>query len=132
MLRDPRPGDVGWIVHRHGALYAQEYSFDRTFEALVAEIVAQFLREFDPAREKCWVATHGGAVVGSVFVVRQSDAVAKLRLLYVEPRMRGMALGRTLVDECLEFARDRGYRRMTPVDERLPDRRLPSVRAGGI
>ncbi len=100
------------MVHRHGALYAQEYGWDETFEALVAEIVAGFARAHDPQREACWVADQDG-VVGSVFLVRADDHTAKLRLLYVEPRARGSGLGRTLVETCVEFARRAGYRRIT-------------------
>lgn len=112
ILRDPRPGDLGWVIHRQAALYAQEYGFDWTFEGLVAEIAGKFVREFDPARERCWIAEMEGEVVGSVFVVRQDDEVAKLRMLYVDPAARGRGLGRALVDECLRFARGAGYRRM--------------------
>lgn len=111
-LREPEPGDIGWIVHRQGRLYAQEYGWDLRFEALVAEISAQFVRDFKPGAERCWVADRGGDVVGSVFVVRQDDETAKLRLLYVEPSARGLGLGRRLVDECLRFAAAKGYRRM--------------------
>lgn len=112
ILRDPRPGDLGFVVHRQAALYAQEYGFDWTFEGLVSEIVGKFIAEFDPARERCWIAEMEGEVVGSVFVVRQDDEVAKLRMLYVDPAARGRGLGRALVDECLRFARGAGYRRM--------------------
>lgn len=112
ILRDPRPGDMGWIVHRHGALYAQEYGWNSEFEALVAEIVAQFVREFDARAEHCWVAEKDGQVVGSVFVVRQDEHTAKLRLLYVEPSARGLGIGKRLVEQCLNFARLAGYRKM--------------------
>ena len=112
VLRDPGPGDLGWIAHRQGLLYAREYGWDWTFEALVAEIVGQFAKTFVPGRERAWVAEMEGEVVGSVFVVRQDEDTAKLRLLYVDPVARGLGLGRRLVDECLGFAREAGYRRM--------------------
>ncbi|MEZ5646797.1 MAG: GNAT family N-acetyltransferase [Burkholderiaceae bacterium] len=112
VLRDPRPGDIGWIIHRQAQLYAAEYGWDWTFEALVAQIAAEFIRDFRPGMERCWVAERHGAIVGSVFVVRQDDETAKLRMLYVESSVRGLGLGRRLVDECLRFARDCHYRRM--------------------
>lgn len=113
ILRPHRPGDMGWIVSRHGALYAQEYGWDETFEALVAEIAAQFLRTFDPKRERCWLAEVDGATVGSVMVVGKSDTVAQLRLLLVEAEARGRGIGQRLVEECIRFARHSGYRRIT-------------------
>ncbi len=113
LLRNHRPGDMGWVTSAHGALYAQEYGWDISFEALVAKITAEFIEKFDPARERCWIAELDGAPVGSVFVVRKTDAIAKLRLLIVDPKARGLGLGKRLVDECLRFATDAGYSSMT-------------------
>lgn len=113
VLREPVPGDLGWIVHRQAVLYAEEHGWDARFEALVAEVVGAFGRRHDPARERCWVAVRGERVLGSVFLTRESDELGKLRLLYVEPEARGLGLGARLVDECLAFARRAGYRRVT-------------------
>ncbi|TPK70972.1 MarR family transcriptional regulator [Mesorhizobium sp. B2-4-18] len=110
LLRPPQVGDIGWIIRRQGMLYAQEYGWDETYEALVAEILAAFVKSYDPKWERGWIAEREGEVVGSVFVVRKSDQVAKLRLLYVEPSARGLGIGKRLVDECIGFARARGYR----------------------
>ena len=113
LLRGPRPGDMGWVVQSHGALYAAEYGFDASFEGLVAEIAAKFLASFDASRERCWIADIDGVQVGSVFLVRHSDEVAKLRLLLVDPAGRGQGLGHRLVGECIAFARQCGYRKIT-------------------
>ncbi|WP_104202860.1 bifunctional helix-turn-helix transcriptional regulator/GNAT family N-acetyltransferase [Billgrantia saliphila] len=112
VLRDPQPGDMGWIVHRQAVLYAQEYGWSSEYEALIAEIAAKFLRDFDPRAERCWIAERNGRVVGSVFVVKENETTAKLRLLYVDPSARGLGIGGRLVDECLKFARQVGYEKM--------------------
>jgi len=113
LLRPHQPGDMGWIIHSHGVLYAQEYGWDEQFEALVAEIAAKFIQHFDPKRERCWIAEKDGEIVGSVFLVKQSDEVAKLRLLLVEPAASGLGIGSRLVGECIRFARQAGYKTIT-------------------
>ncbi len=112
LLRPPAPGDFGWVIQRHGAIYAEEYRWNEEFEGLVAEIVAQFIRRFDPNRERCWIAERDGQNVGCVFVVRKSERVAQLRMLLVEPSARGLGIGDRLVEECIRFARQRGYRKV--------------------
>jgi len=111
LLRPHQPGDMGWVVHLHGMLYAQEYSWDETFEALVAGIVAKFIQNFDPKRERCWIAEIEREIVGSGFLVKESETVSKLRLLLVHPKARGLGIGKRMVNECLRFARQAGYRK---------------------
>jgi len=111
-LRRHRPGDLGWIVERHGELYWKEYGYDARFEALVANVAAGFLERYDPRRERCWIAERSGTRLGAVLVVRQSRSVAKLRLLVVEPAARGLGLGKRLVRTCVRFARAAGYRKL--------------------
>jgi DNA-binding MarR family transcriptional regulator/GNAT superfamily N-acetyltransferase len=113
LLRPHQTGDMGWIVHRQAVLYAEEYGWDGTYEGLAAEVVAQFIKNNDPKRERSWVAEKDGEKVGAVFVAKESDEVAKLRLLHVEPEARGLGIGKRLVAECVRFARQAGYQKMT-------------------
>jgi GNAT superfamily N-acetyltransferase len=112
-LRPPQPGDYGWIIARHGATYAQSYGWDMSFEGLVAGLVADFVKNHDLARERCWIADLDGEPVGAVFCVRKDDETAQLRMLIVEEKARGLGAGGLLVDSCMAFARQAGYRRMT-------------------
>jgi DNA-binding MarR family transcriptional regulator/N-acetylglutamate synthase-like GNAT family acetyltransferase len=113
LLRPHQVGDMGWVVSRQGALYAQEYGWDGRFEALAAEIAAEFIKNFDPKCERSWIAERKGEIVGSVFLVKKDDVTAKLRLLYVEEAARGLGIGKRLVEECVRFARQVGYRKIT-------------------
>jgi len=113
LLRMHEPGDMGWIVYRQAILYSEEYGWDNTYEALAAEIVAQFIKAYDPKRERAWIAEKDGERVGAVFVAKGSDQIARLRLLHVEPAARGLGIGKRLVDECIRFARQAGYKKMT-------------------
>nr|WP_254695510.1 GNAT family N-acetyltransferase [Oceanicola sp. D3] len=111
-MKDLSPGDAGWIVERHGQLYARDEGYDASFEALVAEIMAEFIRSHDPARERGWIAWGGGRRLGSVFCVARSPDTAQLRLFFLEPEARGLGLGRKMLDACLTFAREKGYREL--------------------
>jgi DNA-binding MarR family transcriptional regulator/GNAT superfamily N-acetyltransferase len=113
ILRPHQPGDIGWAVQKHGELYAREFGWDESFEALAAEVGAKFLRDFDQKKERAWIAEKDGENVGFVMLIRQSDEVAKLRMLLVDPKARGLGLGKRLVEECIRFARQRGYRKLT-------------------
>lgn len=113
VLRPPVAGDFGWIIHRHGVLYAAEYGLNNRFEALVAKIIGDYANEHDPQRETCWIAEHNGRVVGSIFIMQESTTIAKLRLLYVEPDARGLGIGKLLVNTAMNFARNAGYESMT-------------------
>lgn len=113
ILRDPEPGDYGWIIHRHGALYADEQNLDTSFEGVVAEIITAYIKNYNPKRERAWIAEHAGSVAGSIFVTEGDQDTAKLRLFYVEPGARGLGIGTRLVSECIKFARQKNYRRLT-------------------
>ncbi|WP_314952544.1 helix-turn-helix domain-containing GNAT family N-acetyltransferase [Bradyrhizobium cosmicum] len=113
MLRSHRVGDMGWVISKQAAAYAADYNWDISYEALVAEICAQFIKNYDAAREHCWIAEVGGEPVGSIFLVKATDEIAKLRLLQVEKKARGLGVGRALVEQCIQGARERGYSKMT-------------------
>jgi DNA-binding MarR family transcriptional regulator/GNAT superfamily N-acetyltransferase len=113
ILRPPQPGDMGWVVSRHGSLYAKEYGWNEEFEGLVAEIVARFIKDYHPRKERCWLAEMDGEPVGSAFLVKKTETIAKLRLLIVDPKARGLGIGRRLVSECIRFARQAGYKKIT-------------------
>jgi DNA-binding MarR family transcriptional regulator/GNAT superfamily N-acetyltransferase len=131
VLRPPHPGEYGWIVHRHGAQYAEEYGWDETFEALVARIVADYAEHHDPKREAAWIAEVDGEPVGCVLCVRKDDATAQLRLLLVDPRARGRGIGGRLIDQCLRFARRAGYEQIVLwTNDVLHDARRLYERAG--
>jgi DNA-binding MarR family transcriptional regulator/GNAT superfamily N-acetyltransferase len=133
MLRPPHAGDYGWAIQRHGELYAEEYGWDETFEALVARIVAEYVENRDPARENAWIAELDGEPVGSVFCVKKDERVAQLRLLLVEPRARGMGIGTQLVERCVDFARRAGYERiMLWTNDVLDDARRIYERTGFV
>ena len=126
LLRPPRAGDLGWVVHRHGVLYSEEERYDERFEGLVAAIAGAFVENFDAKRERCWIAEKNGEVAGFVFLVRKSAKVCKLRLLLVEPWARGLGIGRRLISECVQFARQAGFQKMMlwTQSDLLPARRL--------
>jgi DNA-binding MarR family transcriptional regulator/GNAT superfamily N-acetyltransferase len=113
LLRQHEPGDLGWIIHRQSMLYAHEYGWDGTYEALAAEIVAQFIKNYDPKHERCWIAERDGVRVGAVLVAKSTNELAKLRLLHVEAEARGLGIGKRLVEECIRFARQARYAKMT-------------------
>jgi len=113
ILRSHRPGDIGWVISSQAKAYAEEYGWDISYEALVAEICAQFIKSYDASREHCWIAEAGGEPLGSIFLVNGGDDVAKLRLLLVEKKARGLGVGRALVEQCVSSARERGYKKMT-------------------
>lgn len=125
-LRPPLPGDLGWIIQRHGALYAAEEGWDHRFEGVVAGVVADYVKTYDPAREACWIAEHEGQKVGSIMLAREDDRVGRLRLLLVEPSARGLGVGETLVGACIARAREAGYQEMVlwTQSNLLPARRL--------
>lgn len=113
IIRAHRPGDIGWIVQSQAKAYTEEYGWDTRFEGLIAEVAGRFLTNFDPAMEYCWIAERGGLNIGSILVTNGGDGVAKLRLLYIDKSARGLGLGKTLVDECIRFSRDKGYRQVS-------------------